>query len=288
MSVINVHQDKTADVRSSTHTISTSDGKVTRTHTLTFRVETDTIADDSQSVLLSPSVVHMLDVHANDLAARATSVTASQRGENGRLWTVTANYTTDAPTTQDDEDPLNQPRKVSWSSGSVSVVAERDRDGKVIVNSAGDPFDPPIEIERPHAILVVSRNEASFSGTTIIQYKQKVNSAPFSIGGVGEIICSDINATTDEQNGIEFWNVTYKFEYAPEGWQPEILEQGLRQITATGSYETCKDDEGNDVTTPVLLNSAGKQILARDGTSSTFTKWNVYEEIDFNQLGLNV
>jgi len=286
MTVILVKHDKTSSVRSSEHVL--GDKKVTRNHTLRWRVETDTILDGSQTVLLSPAVAHLLDAHPDDPAALANRVRVSQRSENGRIWNLDVDYSTDAKSDQPDDDPLLEEREVSWASATVSAVAAKDRDGKAILNSAGDPFDPPIEVERPHAKLTVARNEASFSGTTAIAYIQKVNSTQFSGGAPGTVLCMDINANEQERNKIKFWRVTYEFEYAPEGWQPDILEQGLRQLVS-GNVETCKDNDGEAVTTPVPLDSAGAQIDASTlpGTA-VFTTFNVYKEIDFNQLGLNV
>ena len=283
MTVLNVKLEKKAGVRTAEHLL--EDRQITRRQTEQYTVETDGV-DDAETVLNSPSVKQIYNLHASDSSSRVIRTRASQREEKPELFTVDVEYSTAAAGSEEEEepDPLNEDAEVSWNTAAVNVVAEKDRNDNAILNKAGDAFDPPIEVERPHAVLTVTRNQASFNGSTALAYVQKVNSAVFAGGAVGTVMCRSISATDEIKNNIQYWRVTYEFEYAPEGWQPEILEQGLRDANG----DPLKGDDGDDVTTPVPIDSSGDRITTGLPSAAIFTTFNVYEETNFNSLGLTV
>ncbi len=282
MTVTAVQVDKRSGVRTSEHALDS--GQITRRHTEVFRVTTDG-NDDTEQVLNSPAVKQIFHLFPSDTAARVTNVKCTSREENNKEFNVAVQFSTAASGSEEEEDPdpLNASPDVTWASTAVNVVAEKDRDGEAILNKAGDAFDPPVEVERPHAVLTVSQNEASFSGAIALQYVQKVNSTTFEGAAAGEVMCRSISAVDETKNNIQYWRVTYEFEFAPEGWQPEILEQGLRDTNG----DPLKGDDGDDVTTPVPIDTLGDRIPKSSlPESAIFTVFNVYNETDFNAIGL--
>src|SRR5262249_15878222 len=54
-----------------------------------------------------------------------------------------------------------------------------DNPSRAIVNSAGEPFDPPVEIDDSRLVLTLVRNEPAFAPLTSLLYKDAINSDTF-------------------------------------------------------------------------------------------------------------
>lgn len=184
-------------------------------------------------------------------------------------------------------DPTSKPPKGSFSTRKVTRIYTHDRDGNPILNSAGMPYDPPLQGEFSHFIYKIERAEIAFTDATAAAYVDKLNSSMFLGRPKGFVKCNDITASSESADGMTYWNVSYEFEYAPEGWQPEVLEAGLMELVGEGEEKTrqrIKDDEGEDVVEPWPLDDDGQKLEA--GEDVIYTEWETHEEANFNGLGL--
>jgi hypothetical protein len=140
--------------------------------------------------------------------------------------------------------------------------------GVPVLNTALDPFDPPLMEDDPRPVLTIVRNEATWNQALQSQYRNAVNSDPFA--GYDPLMARvvDISSTSVFHQDVGwYYQCNYEFEFRPptstytglNGYRRTVLNQGLRALatanTASSKYHyTLK---GVPVTEPVLLNKDG-------------------------------
>ena len=217
-------------------------------------------------------------VYCNGVEAEQTDVAGDEDGIN---WIVTATYGYIDFTKQ--ENPLDDPPELSWSFASYNRIADRayDDDGALtvpIVNTAGDPFDPPTEIDDQRPILTVVVNlpyPDGFSPAQAYEYRNAVNADEFFAVPAGYVKALPPVAQRLYHAECGFyWKVTYEFHFNPDGWLRTLLNQGTRQLNDAGDgYEPILHS-GVPISDPVPLNEGG-QPLAPDG-DPIFMDFTVY------------
>ena len=112
------------------------------------------------------------------------SVKVRQASGAPRHWTIDAEYSS-APTRDGDneENPLLRPAKITWRTNQYRQAIDKDITGKAILNSAGDYFDPPVEVDVAYWTFTVKKNVADVP-TYILDYENAVNNAAFTIRGL--------------------------------------------------------------------------------------------------------
>jgi hypothetical protein len=205
-----------------------------------------------------------------DLNAYAYSLGAVQEEGDSLGWIVTIEYgpysalfAGGGPT----QNPLLQPIDVSWQTRSQQTVVDQDINGLPIVNTAGDPFDPPLMEDQPRATLTVVRNEATFNQSLQIQYYNAVNSDVFA--NYNPLMARVLNIGSKSmfhQDAGWYYQVTYEFEFLDpisptvglNGYRRTVLSQGMRAISSSVSGEKYHVMfKGVPVTEPVLLTQKG-------------------------------
>lgn len=201
------------------------------------------------------------------------------------IWTGRLRYSS-APAEVKDN-PLDQPVKRRWRTVKVMKPATKDRNGKIIIDKAGLQYDPPVEKPSRHVILQFTRNEPAFDGASALEFVDKISSTTFSGAPAGTLLIDDIEADEAFHNGASYWVVVYSFEYNPEGWQPEILEQSFYQIK-NGERVRIRDKDGQDVVFPWPIDADGKAIPHADvmAGAAIATKWEIFHEVNPASLGL--
>jgi hypothetical protein len=218
---------------------------------------------------------------------------------------------------QSETHPLNRRPRIAWDLGSTGEPFDRDIEGNPIVNSAGDAFDPPPNRDFISVFFTLSRYEQSFDGALAIQITNCVNSTRFNVMGmfyveIGQARLVSMKPTHDYDAGAEYIEVAYQFEARFDGHQLRILDQGQRAIYTNADDEISIgeifDGDGNQVSSPVLLNGGGAPLndqykVANTDTeglssaspplgseletteSACFLKYKRYPAVDFNLLG---
>lgn len=269
-----------------------------RSYTRTFDVLTDDRNTAQKEVRDAAGVPRVGDVYPDDLGATATRVSVEQDPGIFLLWRVTVEYETvtgNQNQAAEDEDPLNRPAELEWSFAQFTKVADQDIDGNMITNSAGDPFDPPPEIDDSRPVLRIARNEAGFSAATAVEFMDAVNDDAFFGGQPGQVKVANISAVRQFENGIPFWRVVYEFHFRREGWSLQILDRGYR-ILVGGVPEPVVEDVKNpgggtetfqEVREPILLNGAGLPKPSTPPPSpGVYLSFDVYKTKTFAVLGL--
>jgi hypothetical protein len=264
-----------------------------RTYQRTFKVVTDDRKVGAKAVLAAVPVAFR-DAYTNGLAAAApgyeTDTGAFCQAKNaqctspdGRTWTVTVDYAPFDPNSQQDENPLDEPPQMDWDAADFEEVVEQDVDGNPVINSAGDPFDPPLTRDNSYPILVITRNEATFSPGLAYSYRNKVNAATFFGSGPRTVRCRPIVGKKQYHAAFgTYYQVTYRFEFNPDGFDKNVLNQGLRRKAGT-DRKAITTKEGQPISSPVPLDADGVPL---DPTADPiYLTFKVNEEADFAAFG---
>ena len=194
---------------------------------------------------------------------------------------------------QDEENPLNRPQIEDWSGAMFTETQFEDLNEDPYINSVGDPLDPPPLVETPHSILVIQRNESSFSPWLAHYYRNKVNSDGFYGAGPKYAKVASIGANgPNYENGVVFYVVRYEIHFNPAGWIPtKILDAGPRCKEEAGDEKPVhpKDKDGTQSTANVLLRADGTQITwqqLRGGEAPHYLEFEQYELAPFSGMNL--
>lgn len=211
---------------------------------------------------------------------------AKQTRKDRTLWDVTLNYE-NRDLSDYQENPLQRPAQVSWTTVSYEEDFVRDINGKAVVNSAGDYFNPPIKVQRSRWQAQYTRNVANVPGW-LVQYSDAINSDNFTLGPISVAPrCAKIDrieiSPLQVENGVQFYTLRIGLTVQPESWQPKIADRGL-YVKVDGKRQRARVN-GEPATEPVFLD--GKGGMLSDPTPDNIvwlTQYKAYRELPFNVL----
>lgn len=201
------------------------------------------------------------------------------------------------------DEPWNVKPKWSWSSSTFDDVLFKSYDdaGGIgqegpIVNSAGTKY-PPIVRPENSPVLSLTIPRLNFDYKKEMDYVNTVNTSNFWGWGKYQALMQDISAQQAEQEGIEYWNVTYKIAFkslkvtlthggseTEVGWRTVLLDEGPEYkvlVPLVGNIvQKFKTAEGD----AYVGNLDGSGGQAPDG-EFYWNVFNQYELKDFNALG---
>ena len=263
------------------------------TYTRFFRVTcavTDTIPTILTASFGGVTIPVRGEVHPDDGNAYCTHVGECEAvGDTRTLWEVPVKYSTyDLGEHADDNprqaNPLNDPARHSWGVRFQEVVVAKDIDGNPIDNSANTPLDPPLMEDEAILTLRLRRNEATYSPAEALSYANSTNSSGCTISGLvlstRQARCRGIPADDATRNGIDYFQVTYEFEFKLDTWQREVLDIGMYWLDG-GDPRPFLDANKAPMQTPQLLDGAGGE-----GSVPVFLPFNTKKEKNFGALGL--
>ena len=203
---------------------------------------------------------------------------------------VTANYYSPSGGTNDQGEsvnPLDMPPEISYGYESIMQMVDVDLDKKAIVNAAGEPFDPLLEIAVQRPVLRVTRNEATFPGALARAYggnRGAVNSDSFYGWPPKTALCRPITGADQRAGDVVYTRVTYEIAFDSTGWQPRPLNMGYRE-KVDGELVVIKDKDGSPVSQPVALNADGT-AKAAGATVDRAGPFKIHPELSFSALRL--
>lgn len=182
------------------------------------------------------------------------------------------------------ENPLLRPAEVSINSVKQMMVLRKDKNGNLIANSAGAPFDPPLEYEDIRLGIDIIRNQRFFDAGVIGAFVGAINSKAWLSFPAKTVRCADITAKRAFENGFFYWVASYKFEYKSDKWNPvKVLNAGAYHIAPDGGGKLRFQDKLGNYLPKGLLNRGGHAL--DEGEDPDFLDFDVYEEADFADLG---
>lgn len=259
-------------------------------YTDVWRVVTDSNLDDAPVVLAAVPAIGA--VHPSDWSAYCRRRSARNESFSKRVWIVTLAYSSEYEVV---ENPLDEPARISWSTQQFTRPYEQDRDGKGLVNAAGDPFvDPPVEGDDSRWAVTVTKNVSSVPAA-ILSYRNAVNSNAFTIDGVsvgvGQAKIQSISiGETQTRDDISYRVFSYTLHLDDDGWAKQILNRGVRQkvtdpFSGDSAIGPCFNTDGSKATAPVLLRATGNQVTGvPDADDANYITANIYPALAFSVL----
>lgn len=266
VSVKELHQKRRSSVK---------DGKTS--HTRAFIVITDDIADGTAAAILAPAVPRYGHAHPIDTACTVTSVDADPVNDSSNHFEVVCEYAAGDSGFVVVDNPLNRPPEVSWNSNETTTAYFLDNSNppKLVVNSAGEPFDNYLERETGELGIQITMNEATFDASAADAFSHTINDGPVIIDKTtfaeGTLKLSPIQATKVkervETDGVvmvvTYYKKTYTLKARRDGWKDKPIDTGLNErvgnLAAGFKLKPIVDVTNAPVKKPWPLNGTGRK-----------------------------
>ena len=258
-----------------------------RTYTRVFRLTTSSQSDNAFTVGSNGSLPVIGNTFPSDGNAYCTNLDV-QCIRGWRIWDVTATYSTERVL---NTVPTSDPTYITWDTEQFQKPATQDKDGKGVVNSAGDPFIPAEQMDDSRRVVTVQKNLANVP-TWILSYQDAVNSDAFTIDGrsiaIGEAKMQRVSVGPPEiRNGTTFRQVTFVIALRRDGWAYKILDQGFNEKDpADTTKRKAIYINGQLPSSPVLLDGTGKAQTDPKTANAVYLTFNVYKQQAFSSLPL--
>ena len=256
-----------------------------RSYTTAYRLETDSQADTAADVGNHTSLPGIGSKFSDDAEAYCNNIDISNTAP-WKGWTATYQYSTERTISQ--TDPADDEVKVSWTSEVYQEPVFQDVNGNAVVNSAGDFYiDPAPSRDAVHIIARIAANVRSVP-TWVLSKQNNVNSGLITIGGLqiaaGLARMSRLEISERQRrNNINFYAISFEIHIHSDGWRMQPMDVGFREIEY-GELVQIKDKNGDEVTTPVMLDGEGVAQKDPSPESAVFGNYKVYVESDLTSL----
>lgn len=279
-----------------------------RNYSRTFVVVLDDVTDGPLVARLAVppyigEVYKDADGDTLDTFVRCSSITPRQRNGTQLVYDVVAEYGARSDATETTyDDPVLRPPDLSFEGALFRKAVVKDLDGKAVVTSAGQPYDPPLEIDVSRSRLVVVQNEEyapanpleTMAGK-VFAYNNTINAATFLDAEPGKLRVR-LRADRQFENDTYFWRVTYELDWHEEGWlsEGELLDSGTieRKPKDGGGFifHDIIGGDGEKVGDPWLLDGGGEALSADDAAAEEwhYNQFRVYNSMPFVLIGLRI
>lgn len=272
-----------------------------------------TAPQDGASVVLAASPVAFNDAYSyvddstpgapvtvTDAAAVCVDISVSQDNTNDpQDWRIVAQYA-------GVDDPVGQPAEVEYSPTRYQKALVVDVKGKPVVNSAFDPFESGITVDRTRFTLTLSKNVLTWDPVAMLPYQDSLNQSIFLAAvhppGFAAGTCKlNISAKRMRRKGTNsfYWHRTAIIDIDIEGWQIKVRDAGFNELVRDPDTGEIKGDRkimvggpvgssmrtGDYATSPQLLKLNGS-ALPRGATVPLPLPFDGYETKNWAPLGL--
>tara|TARA_R100000951_G_scaffold113555_1_gene115807 strand:- start:2027 stop:2908 length:882 start_codon:yes stop_codon:yes gene_type:complete len=272
-----------------------SDGSGSATVTRKFGV----VVSNSGGIVKSLDVLSHVEIPKQNEAYplsqwfRCSNVSATRTSPI--TFEVTASY--EAETTDPEDNPVNEPAEVSFSSTSTDGAVDEDIDGNPIVTVNGEPITG---VTMPFVDLKanVTKNIRAFNPLSVYVFGNAVNSVVFMGFPAGVVRCSSISAKQNNVDTFTYWTVSVEFEFRKpinttnsKSWYKRIRHEGflvkIEDEDNQGNFKLVHAQTGDaKATKPVMLKEDGTQEL--DPEAGHWQEWPVHRTENLNSMGLGV
>jgi len=277
-------------------------GKLVRTYTAVYHLKSDIKNEDPNVVLSFPGLPPLISGWPSNPGAFLVDQDPQQEQDTPDLWVVTCSYTNSPDIRTPDqanENPLLRPAVIERHPVQRQRVIDRDVNDNLIVNLAGEKFNPPIEREEHAPAFTISKNLVTWPYAMEIGYTDGVNDSDVVKPLVGIAYAAGLlkfNGFSGGQrfeNGINFWAVTGEFEVDWIGWNKKIVNVGFREKVLLGGTDDVfllmpiLGNNGEAITEPVLLSETqmtGEVFKDPYRTSPVLLDYQRYRPVPFNAL----
>lgn len=250
--------------------------------------------ETAYDVLYSDELFFVTDnVHEQDSLARIVSKTCTiEKGAKTRTYICTATYSSDKE--KGNRSPLypDTPAVVSYQWQERLIPVSKDLDDKPIVNTAGDPFDPPLEINVPILVKTIQVGLTPSEAATYLSpaFSRAVNAGYYDGWEPGYALLQECNVdpavyTDDDDEEIEYAVVTTRIAFDPLGYNPvKKLNSGYNEINDDDEkVRILLPGDSSEASCPIPLDEDGKALFGADVESNAhYLEFNLYNEVSFS------
>lgn len=226
--------------------------------TLSWDVNADNEAQALSAVNVSVGSTHPKD---SNLIASAPVV----RTNGGpKVFIVTVSYAKAGDSQAQDPDKPS----VQWSRNVTREQVDRDAEGNPILNSAGDPFDPPPERDFGERSFSIFRQESVYDLDLAERFEDTVNDGTVTF--LGKYTFRDGQLKLDSYLPVSRFpfdavrvEMEYRFSFRRDGWDYRIIDQGRNgfyskdgDITKAPIYA----GDGTQISSDTLLDGGGSPL----------------------------
>lgn len=273
---------------------------------LRFLVQMDGVYTDHTAIITATDGVTSIPAygaaHPSDTTAFVVDKQASPDEESPDWWTVTVYYRVPSVSPTPAASPAEPPattggtpptpitsQKIKWKWYRKSVVFEVDQNGDDVRNSAGDPFDPPAQVEELYAEVTIERTQSTFDENWMIAYRNARNKKAVTLGklvcAVSTLKVMDIEADYPAGSGGNAWQVRITLRYDPvDEHTIFILDAGYRYKDGATRKRFIDELTATPSTQPRRLNGAGAAL--GDANANIFMDFYHGPEVDFANLAI--
>lgn len=240
------------------------------------------------------------DPHPDAAAHVAMEFDCTEESGDGMIWGITVRYyVPPAAATPDPENPGVPVSTWAASNSTSSVPAYQDKDGEMIVNSAGDPLEG-IERDDDNFSLTLTKY---YDGATNLAWSALAethsntvnadawNGSPARTWKVEFKSASKKPSTTNGGSETTFyWETTWEFRYKADTWDLKPWDIGFNQLVdSTGAplqggtlRAAILGADKKPVRQPVALSYG---VAKTAGQYPDELEFRVYRETDFSAFG---
>lgn len=269
--------------------------------TRSWKIVVDSKDDDQQTIAvaaqLSGDLPSLYTAHPSNLYATARSLKIKNDGANWKIWFATVEYSSE-PVEKAKVDrqavpnPIDRSARIRWQSENTQEVAQFDRNGWPILNSAGDEFlADGRTIEKARWKITIQKNIFA-APAIILTYPNSVNNAAVQIQGItfpAETL--KIGNMSLSERKVEppflYYEFVYDMLYDVDGWDLDLLDQGFHYLAADGGSGLTRriiELNGQRPSEPVPLDGLGGILANPSPLNGVFLTFDVRTAKDFSIL----
>jgi len=186
--------------------------------------------------------------------------------------------------------PVERPPVIRWDTHTVRKVIEKDLNNQWVLNSAGDKFDPPLEVDWAYPQVTVEVPVLELP-VGVWSYLNAINSQSWEIDGYTiSARCAKLVSMSLSEWQFEEWEgelypyriFSYTALLQSTSWQPKVLDCGFRE-RVDGELRQIILPNGMAPSSPVLLDGQGRAQL-QPNAQPVYLDFTVFYELDFNLL----
>ena len=259
-----------------------------------FRVKTDQVTSDRLSILYDTPGLPYAGLIYGPLGLICDEVTCERDTKHTLYWTVQARFQTGTAQQKAQDENNPSPDPLTWTPiFIVDSFTTKERilsqdytkpTAKKPLNSAGSPFDAPLQTTSPLCqFSFVQFEDPAQKLKDIMDRNDCVNDATFSAGGqdfpARTLLTAVQGAELGSYAGRAAWRVSYRFTYDPNTHDEKRLDVGPYYLDGSGNLQVYKDITNTFPIRGALNGSGGKAASPNSPAELVFR---VKKEISFS------
>lgn len=263
----------------------------------------DSARDTRQQLIAGLKALQRGAPHPLETGLFANGLEARQDAHSA-LWRVKVNYSD----TFDVDNPLAQPAAISMKSQRLTSATLLDNKGRMMLNTAGTPFEPQEKGETLY-VISVKKNVADYPAW-LLDYPDAINNDAVRIRKLqcqpGTLALTGLSIpdyVLHEKTKIQYLPLEFEVTYRKSGWHTVVPSRGYLERVEVTNWEAADvgstvdvvwktaytlrpihDNRGQPINNPMLLDKDGRALRFPKPQDVVTLKFTIPVEKPFNAL----